>query len=245
MIFIVRIQSECMNQSSVLLILFIIGVILCTGCVSSQQGPTAVPAQPVEEIDKAGSPVSGPSSPPSAAIDSSPKQANDVLEEPVSNTISKASDMDGFIRSTFPEITASYTEIKKSRDALEWKKVQDHSQKLQTLIQDYQKTYHLDLPNPEKVVFAGLDSRQQIVLLKYLRFLQDMESYATNLKNAVYYQEKGTDPQSAQTSRRYQNLADQFEKQSIAGVKTISEYAADFKYTFIDPDLAGVYRYVG
>lgn len=234
-----------MNQPYALLVILIIGVIFCTGCISSEQGPIPVQTQSADETGKVGLPVTGPSSPPSATQASSPSPEDEVSQALGSDAISKASDMDGFITSTFPVITASYAEIKKSRDALDWKKVQDNSQKLQTLLQDYQTTYHLDLPNPEKVVFNGLDSRQQIVLLKYIRFMQDMESYAENLKNAVYYQEKGNDPQSAQTSRRYQNLADQFEKQSIAGVKTISEYAADFKYTFIDPDLAGVYRYVG
>lgn len=233
-----------MNLGSSLCIIVIIGVICCTGCVSSQEGPLPVQTQSAGEPDVTGPVVSSTPS-PSVPHVSSPQSIEEVVPVSDPSTITKASDMDGFIRSTFPMITAVYEEIKKSREALEWKKVQDQSQKLQMLIKEYQTTYHLDRSNPEKVVFTGLDSRQQIVLLKYLRFLQDMENYALNLKNAIYYQEKGNDPQSAQTSRRYQNLADQFEKQSIAGVKTISEYATDFKYTFFDPDLARVYRYVG
>jgi hypothetical protein len=157
----------------------------------------------------------------------------------------RASDMNSFISSSFPEVTDLYEEVKKSKNALEWKAVQDRSLELQILIQNLKKTYNLNTPNPEKNVFPGLDSKQEIVFLKYIRYLDDMENYATNLKNAIYYQERGSDPQSAQTSRRYQGLADQYEKQAIAGVKTISDYCRDFKYTFFDDDSVQQYRYTG
>lgn len=159
--------------------------------------------------------------------------------------VEQASNLDGFISTSFPEVTGIYNEIKKSRNALEWKQVQDKALELQILIQDLKKENQLNVPNPEKNVFSGLDSRQQIVFLKYLQYLDDMESYATNLKNAVYYQEKGSDPGSAQTARRYQGQADQSEKEAIAEVKTISDYCNDFKYSFFDSKLSDQYRYTG
>jgi hypothetical protein len=161
-----------------------------------------------------------------------------------SSPIEKSSDMAGFISTTFPEITEKYSEIKKSRNALDWRKVQEQALNLQIQIQNIKKSYLLDVPNPEKTVFPNLNSKEQIVFLKYVGYLNDMEGYAINLKNAVYYQEKGGDPESLQTARRYQNLADQYEKQTIAEVKTISDYCTDFKYTFINPVTVQAYRYV-
>ncbi|PKL60745.1 MAG: hypothetical protein CVV33_01070 [Methanomicrobiales archaeon HGW-Methanomicrobiales-4] len=170
---------------------------------------------------------------------------NQLPEANGPSLVERRSDMAGFISTSFPEVTNLYTDIKKSRNALEWKQVQEKALQLQLLIQDLTKTYQLNTPNPEKNVFKGLDSREQIVLLKYIQYLDDMESYATNLKNAVYYQERGSDPQSAQTALRYQGQADQFEKKVITEIKTISDYFNDFKYSFLNQESVRQYRFVG
>jgi hypothetical protein len=179
---------------------------------------------------------------PSAQISSTYKQSPGAGIPP---GIERESDMDGFIRVSFPKVTELYTDIKKSRIVFEWKQIQEKAIKMQIFIQDLTRTYQLDISNPEKNVFRDLDSRHQIVMLKYLHYLDDMEGYATNLNNAVYYQEKGTDPQSAQTSLRYQGQSDQFEKQAIADIKTISEYCNDFRFTFLNQEMVREYRYLG
>lgn len=226
-------------------LILLTGIVLSAGCISNQTGNVQSPV-PSQASAPVASPASGSEiiNPEDGRVDTMapviPAETSGLVTQ-----MERAPDMDGFISTSFPKVTEIYSGIKKSRNALDWKQVQDQSLKLQIFIQDLKKTYQLDVPNPEKNVFPGLDSRQQIVLLKYLQYLDDMEGYATNLKNAIYYQEKGTDPQSAQTSRRYQGLADQSEKQAIAEVKTISEYSKDFKFTFFDSILAGHYRYVG
>lgn len=224
------------------------GLILSCGCTKqgemnviseTQAGETVAP----EEISTPAAMVTpGTVTDPSSAIQPVDSSTDTEFEK---KTLERASRMDEFIATSFPKVTELYTSIKKAKNALEWKTVQDVALDLQILIQDYKKTYQLTGPNPEKKVFPGLDSREEIVFLKYINYLDDLENYATNLKNAVYYQEKGSDPQSAQTSRRYQGLADQFEKQAIAEVKTISDYSKDFKYTFFDPKVSAQYRYTG
>lgn len=229
-----------MNYTFLISAIFLTIFIFLSGCTSIEHvsntengkvqpfmnSPTEIPASDTEEKAANTEPVS------------------DLSQSKNMNSIEKLSDMAGFISTSFPAITEKYTDIKKSRNALDWKKVQEQALSLQILIQNLKKTYLLDVPNPEKTVFPNLNNREQIVFLKYLGYLNDMESYATNLKNAIYYQEKGADSDSLQTARRYQNLADQFEKQVIAEVKTISDYSNDFKYTFINPDMVKAYRYV-
>lgn len=237
---------------SVLLLITVL--MISAGCVTSQQGRDQVSQQianptplstltpvPVQS-DRSTAPRVDQSA-PVTSMKAEVTQASSPVPSP-SPLMERAPDMDGFISTSFPKVTDVYTEIQQSRNALEWKAVQDQALSLQILVQDLKKTYQLEVPNPEKTVFPGLDSRQQIVFLKYLQYLNDMENFATNLKNAVYYQEKGSDPQSSQTARRYQNQADQFEKQAIAEVKTISDYCNDFRYTFLNPVTVQKYRYV-
>lgn len=232
------------------ILIVLICLLLLAGCITNLPDNTKVSApEIVHEVStqtsaiQTGIPVQTLAEQSTSAplAETSLVQASETKDSP---QMERESDMGGFISASFPKVTELYIDIKKSRNALEWKQVQEKALKLQVLIQDLTKTYRLNIPNPEKNVFKGLDSREQIVLLKYLQYLDDMESYATNLKNAVYYQEKGSDPQSAQTSLRYQGQADQFEKQMITEVKTISDYCKDFKYTFLNQEMVREYRFV-
>ena len=230
------------------MLILLAGILVSAGCLSENpvHTPTPVPVSSQVPVQTAHTPAH----PQQTTLSGSPTAETMVPALPAETIKTpthpdQAAGMESFISTSFPEVTGIYDEIKKSRNALDWKQVQDKALKLEILIQDLKKEYQLNVPNPEKNVFTNLDSRQQIVLLKYLQYLDDMESYATNLKNAVYYQEKGNDPQSAQTARRYQDQADQAEKQVIAEVKTISDYCSDFKYSFFDSKLSGQYRYTG
>nr|WP_319537730.1 hypothetical protein [uncultured Methanospirillum sp.] len=239
-----------MNYRSLFMLFLVAGLILSAGCISSKDGQTQSAQEPqatltpstqatvASETEKSVTPGSD------TIIPASTQSPSSTTVGTTSSTIVKAPDMAGFISGSFLKVTETYIGIKKSRGALDWKKVQEQALALQIQVQDLKKTYMLDVPNPEKTVFPGLNSREQIVFLKYIRYLNDMESFATNLKNAVYYQEKGGDPDSLQTAHRYQNLADQFEKQAIAEVKTISDYCTDFKYSFMNPVSVQEYRYV-
>jgi len=239
-----------MNYRSFFILILLAGLILSAGCISSKQGQiqsaqapqaTLTPSSQVpvaSETEKTITPGSNP------LVSTSTQSSALATVGTSSSTIEKSPDMAGFISGSFPKVTETYIAIKKSKGALDWKKVQEQALALQIQVQDLKKTYQLDVPNPEKTVFPGLNSREQIVFLKYIRYLNDMETFATNLKNAVYYQEKGGDPDSLQTAHRYQNLADQFEKQAIAEVKTISDYCTDFKYSFMNPGSVQEYRYV-
>jgi len=232
------------------MLLLLVGLILSTGCTSTKTGqnPSIPKTQEVTVSTSQTPDTLGTQTPDSVGSElnapDSEKISTNTQTTTTSSSITKSQDMAGFISTSFPKITETYVALKKSKNALDWKKVQDQALNMQIQVQDLKKTYSLDVPNPEKSVFPDLDSREQIVFLKYIGYLNDMESYAANLKNAVYYQEKGTDSNSLQTAHRYQNLADQFEKQVIAEVKTISDYCTDFKYSFIDPKSVQEYRYV-
>ncbi|PWR74295.1 hypothetical protein [Methanospirillum lacunae] len=231
-----------MNYTILITAILLTGFIFSGGCTSVKQVNTSgnIGVQPATTSSVV---IPTPNVVEKPETTKSVSESSQSINIP-STSIEKSSDMAGFISTSFPAITEKYVEIKKSRNALDWKKVQEQALSLQVQIQTLKKTYILDVPNPEKTVFPNLNSREQIVFLKYVGYLSDMESYATNLKNAVYYQEKGGDSESLQTARRYQNLADQFEKQAIAEVKTISDYCTDFKYTFINPITVQAYRYV-
>jgi hypothetical protein len=240
-----------MNYNMLIITILLAGLIFSAGCTSIQQGqtsssqiiqPTTTSSEQIPVIG--GAEKSEISDSVSLTSPLAQPSVSSQSVSPTTSTIEKSSDMPGFISTSFPKITEIYSEIKKSRNALDWKKVQEQALSLQIQIQNLKKTYMLDVPNPEKTVFVNLNSKEQIVFLKYLRYLNDMENYGVNLKNAVYYQEKGGDADSLLTARRYQNIADQFEKQAIAEVKTISDYGTDFKYTFINPVTVQEYRYI-
>lgn len=231
--------------------IFILFLVFTCACISNTPGIINTPeGSPVSTSDQI-KPATGEentivptarepqASAPVSSHDNGTKSSIPEVSLASSSTVT----MEDFIALSYPQITELYVTIKKSRDALQWKEVQDSALQLQLLIQEFKKTYRLDIPNPEKKVFGPLDSRKEIILLKYLEYMNDMESYATNLKNAVYYQEKGSDPGSAQTARRYQGQADQYMKQAIAEVKTINEYCDDFQYSFFDTKLVQEYRY--
>ena len=242
-----------MNFKLIIILIILSCLLFSTGCVTSKQEPQSQ-VQPTATLtssiapDFTSTPVEKHLSPetPSDTIKADQNQVNSQQTPSVTlpSQVERSSDMAGFISSSLPKVTETYVAIKKSRNALEWKKVQDQALSLQISIQDLKKTYQLSAPNPEKTAFPGLNNREQIVFLKYNQYLNDIENYAINLKNAVYYQEKGNDPQTLQTARRYQSLADQYEKQVIAGIKTIADYGNDFKYSFVDPKMVQEYRYV-
>jgi len=239
-----------MNYRSLFMVFLLAGLILSAGCITSKQDQTRS-GQVAPSTPTPSSQVPVPGETDTSVTSGTDSMVPQSTQSPVSSkdsnsasTIEKSPDMAGFISGSFPKVTDTYIAIKKSRTALDWKKVQEQALALQIQIQDLKKTYLLDVPNPEKTVFPGLNSREQIVFLKYINYLDDMESFATNLKNAVYYQEKGSSTDALQNAHRYQNLADQFEKQAIAEVKTISDYSNDFKYTFMNPGSVQEYRYV-
>jgi hypothetical protein len=239
-----------MKFQTLFILLILFGLVLSTGCTTTKQNPnsstqgieTILPSSTLGAVSTSdNSGVPKPTATEKSVAAQSQVQSSLNPEGSLSSRTEKKSDMAGFISMSFPEVTETYSAIKKSRNAMDWKKVQDQAMALQIQVQDLKKTYQLEVPNPEKNVFPDLNSREQIVFLKYISYLNDLESYATNLKNAVYYQEKGNDPQ---TAHRYQNIADQFEKQVIAEVKTISDYCNDFKYTFLNPVTVQVYRFI-
>jgi hypothetical protein len=233
----------------ILLILSIMVFFIC-GCISKAPDVTSSAMQPGNTPDSvdAGRDSSTASAQPSPLSADSKSNVSEIQNSgnvssaiPINSPVPLP--LEDFISTSFSEVTDLYNSIKKSRNALAWKEVQDKALQMQLLIQEYKKSYRLDLPNPEKKVFGRLNSREEIVLLKYLQYLNDMEGYAVNLKNAVYYQEKGSDSESAQTALRYQSHADQNIKRAIAEVKTISDYCNDFKFSFFDSELVSDYRY--
>ncbi|HWQ68235.1 MAG TPA: hypothetical protein VN372_15365 [Methanospirillum sp.] len=152
-----------------------------------------------------------------------------------------AKDLPTFIKQTFPTLTENYIAIKAARNALNDNEIQDQSLRLEQLIQNIRKTYQLERPNVEKRVFPGLDSKQEIIFNKYLGFMIDLEGYATNLKNAIYYKQIGGDPTAPMTASRYLGQAEQSEQKTIATVKTMVDYCKDFGYLYLDPVSAESY----
>lgn len=228
-----------MNSRELILVSLICGLILLAGCVSPEP-VSSVHTQPASTNP----PVQTLNIPPAASggesDPGSPHPAVPGSEMPLQGPVSGVEEI---IALTFPAITEQYTAIQRSRNALEWDDVQAEALSLQVNIQELMRSYQMDRPNPAQRLVPGIDSREEIVLLKYIRFLEDMGYYAENLKNAVYYQEKGSDPPSAQTARRYQGIADQYEKQAINAVQTISDYCDDFSIRCFDKESASLYRH--
>lgn len=244
-----------MNSHFLFILIFLSGLVLVSGCISHpgtgqvsepmvNQSPT--PDDFITQISNVTrEPIPATTTP---SLSTTPAPITPALTPGSSPTLvsrtERAPDMHQFISVSFPRVSDVYLAIKNARTAMEWKKVQDQALALQILIQELKKNYQLEGTNPEKTVYSNLSSREQIVFLKYISYLNDMENFAINLKNSIYYQEKGSDPQALQTAKRYQNQAAQYEKQSIAEVKTISDYCNDFNYTFMNPVIVQYYRYV-
>ncbi len=206
----------------------IIGIILIlllisAGCITheSPEASGTLTATPAPDTgDEADGPVSGP---------------NDLTGEKT---------LKGFIEATFPELTTLYNGIQMRRVALDWTGVQSGAHDLEIRTSEIIQEFGLDQPLPEKKVFHVENAREEIILKKYIGYIMDTNQFAANLKEAVYWQEKPGDRQAELNVKRFQDLADEFEKKMTADIKSVYEYGEDFGYQYLGKKDADIYSFI-
>lgn len=209
-----------------LTILLLIFYVLLSGCINQDLGSLS---------------DSGPEKPVStsqAEAIAKPAEStgtSEHVQQPNSISDSSASvQLKGFIEKTFPQLTAAYVDIKKSGRALDAIGVQEKALAVETLVQDLTNEYHLDQSLPEKNVFPGLSSKEEVIFNKYLGYIRDLGQYAMYLKEAVYWKSMGSDPNAPGNYRRNQDLADQFGKKVVTDIQTLNEYAKEWGFLYLD-----------
>jgi len=139
-----------------------------------------------------------------------------------------------FIEESFPRLTSAFMAIRSSTLALDAAGIQEKALALELLVKDLTDEYNLDRPLPEKNVFPGLTAREEVIFNKYLGFIRTIGSYASSLKQAVYWKSSGTDAASLGNYRRYQDLADNYQKKLGRDIKTLDSYCSDWGFPYLD-----------
>jgi len=148
-----------------------------------------------------------------------------------------------FIEDTFPELTKAYMAIRTADRALDAAGIQEKALALETAINDLTDEYSLDRSLPEKNVFPGLTSKEEVIFNKYLGFIRSLGSYASSLKQAVYWKNAGTDAASLGNYRRYQDLADNYGKKVITDIKTLDGYCSEWGFPYLDKKYVREYSF--
>lgn len=225
-----------MNEQSVpVLIIVLIICIILPGCIDkdlgslSDNGPDSpvLKKNHVEEVPPAGAetkePVSGEKTP-------SEYPAVDNLKS--------------FIQKTFPLLTSAYMDIRGSDRALDAAGVQEKALALETLVKDITNEYGLDRTLPEKSIFPGLTTQEKVVLNNYIGYIKDLEYYGSNLKQAIYWKNSGSDTTSLGNYRRTQDLADNYKKKVVTDIKKLDEYCKEWDISCLDEKLIKEYTFI-
>ncbi|HOJ96740.1 MAG TPA: hypothetical protein PK024_07905 [Methanospirillum sp.] len=172
--------------------------------------------------------------PPKVQETNLPSAPEPVQKRVMTHDIDASGRLKGFIEDTFPKLTKAYVAIRASDRALDAAGVQEKALALENMVQDLTEEYHLDQSLPEKNVFPGLSSREEVIFNKYLGFIRSLGSYASSLKQAVYWKNAGTDPASLGNYRRYQDLTDNYGKNVITDIKTLDGYCTEWGFPYLD-----------
>lgn len=149
-----------------------------------------------------------------------------------------------FIKKTFPLLTSAYIEIRGSDRALDATGIQEKALALETLVKDITDEYGLDRTLPEKTLFPGLSTQEKVVLNNYIGFIRDLEQYGSNLKQAIYWKNVGSDSVSLGNYRRTQDLADNYKNKVVTDIKKLDEYSREWKIYVLDEKLIKEYSFI-
>ena len=227
-------QSEDMKNQVLLILVFLLTMgILSSGCINQDLGSLSdsgpVPVSTGEEQVAAGTQTLSPAEPVQKRVM--------TPDTPASNQLKV------FIEDTFPELTKAYMAIRASDRALDAAGIQEKALALETMVKDLTDEYDLDRSLPEKNVFPGLTSKEEVIFNKYLGSIRSLGSYASNLKQAVYWKNAGTDAASLGNYRRYQDLADNYGKKVITDIKTLDGYCSEWGFPYLDKKYVREYSF--
>lgn len=223
-----------MKNQVLLILVFILTIgILSSGCINQDLGSLS-DSGPVP-VSTAGEPV--------VTMTQIPSSAEPVQKRVMTPDTPGSGQLRVFIEDTFPELTKAYMAIRTADRALDAAGIQEKALALETAINDLTDEYSLDQSLPEKNVFPGLTSKEEVIFNKYLGFIRSLGSYASSLKQAVYWKNAGTDAASLGNYRRYQDLADNYGKKVITDIKTLDGYCSEWGFPYLDKKYVREYSF--
>lgn len=223
-----------MKNQVLLILVFILTIgILSSGCINQDLGSLS-DSGPVP-VSTAGEPV--------VTMTQIPSSAEPVQKRVMTPDTPGSGQLRVFIEDTFPELTKAYMAIRTADRALDAAGIQEKALALETAINDLTDEYSLDRSLPEKNVFPGLTSKEEVIFNKYLGFIRSLGSYASSLKQAVYWKNAGTDAASLGNYRRYQDLADNYGKKVITEIKTLDGYCSEWGFPYLDKKYVREYSF--
>ncbi|MDD1724340.1 MAG: hypothetical protein LUQ07_04330 [Methanospirillum sp.] len=178
----------------------------------------------------------------SSGQDDTPSPAMEAREDTAIISV-KSEPLRQFIGTTFPRLTAAYSEIGISDQALDSRGIQNKALALEKLVLNITTTYNLDQSLPDNKNFPGLNAKEEIIFNKYRGYIHDLKEYASSLKQAVYWKNMQSDSYSLAEFRRYQDLSDLYKKQVITDIKKLEEYCRDWGYQYLGPRYMMEYSY--
>ncbi|HOW05118.1 hypothetical protein [Methanospirillum hungatei] len=223
-----------MKNRIFLILIFIVSLgILSSGCINQDLGSLS-DSGPVP-VSTTGEMVVTPTQ--------IPPSAEPVQKRVMTPDTPGSGQLKAFIEDTFPELTKAYMAIRTADRALDAAGIQEKALALETAINDLTDEYSLDRSLPEKNVFPGLTSKEEVIFNKYLGFIRSLGSYASSLKQAVYWKNAGTDAASLGNYRRYQDLADNYGKKVITDIKTLDGYCSEWGFPYLDKKYVREYSF--
>lgn len=223
-----------MKNQVLLILVFILTIgILSSGCINQDLGSLS-DSGPVP-VSTAGEPV--------VTMTPIHSSAEPVQKRVMTPDTPGSGQLRVFIEDTFPELTKAYMAIRTADRALDAAGIQEKALALETAINDLTDEYSLDRSLPEKNVFPGLTSKEEVIFNKYLGFIRSLGSYASSLKQAVYWKNAGTDAASLGNYRRYQDLADNYGKKVITEIKTLDGYCSEWGFPYLDKKYVREYSF--
>jgi len=228
--------SDVMKDQGLLIAIFLMIIcILSSGCINQDLGSLSDNG-PIQPVPTTSSPVT--------EKPVMTKNLGEPVQERVMTPDTPGSmQLKAFIEKTFPELTKAYMDIRASDRALDAAGIQNKALALETLVQELTNEYHLDRSLPEKNVFPGLTSKEEVIFNKYLGFIRSLGLYASSLKQAVYWKNAGSDPSSLGNYRRNQDLADQYGKKVITDLKTLDGYCTEWGFPYLDKKYVREYSF--
>jgi len=234
-LFLVILFDDMKNRALLIPVIFLGIFILLSGCINQDLGTLS---------DSGPSPVSSMQPAKDAIPANSSPSSEPIYKQVMTPDTPGSAQLKVFIEDTFPQLTNAYMDIRASDRALDAAAIQDRALALENLVKDLTDEFHLDRSLPEKNVFPGLTSKEEVIFNKYLGFIRSLGAYASSLKQAVYWKNAGSDPASLGNYRRNQDLADQYGKKVVTDIKTLDGYCSEWGFLYLDKKYVQEYSYI-
>lgn len=223
------------RQGFFLAIFLMVVCILSSGCMDQDLGSLSDngPVKPVITLTPVGE--------KSAEMNSA---AEPVQKRVMTPDTPASAQLKGFMEETFPQFTKAYMDIRASDRALDAAGVQEKALRLEMLGADITDTYRLAQSLPEKNVFPGLSSKEEVIFNKYAGFIRDLGLYASSLKQAAFWKNSDSSEASLGNYRRNQDLADNYGKKVITDIKTLNGYCKDWGFPYLNEKYVREYSFL-